>query len=138
MDPSSKKHIGEIGEAIAAKYLKQKNYKILEKNFSQRYAQGPQIGEVDLVARSKAGFLESLGIGKNPITFVEVKTVYGNKGFFPESKVNAQKKEKIAKMAEIWLQKKKVGLDTPWQIDVIAIVIDPKEKKAKINHFRNI
>ncbi|MBP6891222.1 YraN family protein [Candidatus Parcubacteria bacterium] len=138
MDLENRKHIGEIGEAIAAKYLKQKDYRILDRNFFHKYAQGPLIGEVDLVAMPKSGFLEYLGVEKSPITFVEVKTVYGNNGFSPESKVNAKKKEKIAKMAEIWLQKKKIGLDRPWQIDVIAIVIDSKGKKAKINHFRNI
>ncbi len=137
MDQGHKKHIGEIGEAIASKYLKQKNYKILDKNFFQRYADGPQIGEVDLIVQAQGGFLENLGVAKTPISFVEVKTVYGNKGFAPELKVNELKKRKIEKMAEIWMEKHKKQ-DFPWQIDVVAIVVNPKENKAKINHFRNV
>jgi putative endonuclease len=138
MDDANRKHIGEIGEAIAAKFLKGKNYRILDKNFAQKYIGGPQIGEVDLIAEPQGGFLDYLGVSKNPIVFVEVKTVYGDRGFSPESKVNWQKKEKIARMAEIWMNKKKAYQDRPWQIDVVAIVIDKKDKKAKINHFKNI
>jgi putative endonuclease len=127
MEINSKK-IGELGEKIAEKFLKKKGYKILDKNYISRFVTGPQRGEIDIIA--KKGDL---------ITFFEVKTLQ-DKGFFiaPEEKVDSQKRRKIEKMMESWLIEKKIPFETPWQIDIVAIRIDLKSKKARINHFKNI
>jgi putative endonuclease len=127
MEINSKK-IGELGEKIAEKFLKKKGYKILDKNYISRFVTGPQRGEIDIIA--KKGDL---------ITFFEVKTLQ-DKGFFiaPEEKVDSQKRRKIEKMMESWLIEKRIPFETPWQIDIVAIRIDLKSKKARINHFKNI
>lgn len=124
---NSDKKIGVLGEDIAVRYLKNKGYKILERNFSVRLKNGPQLGEIDLIAEKD---------GK--IVFVEVKAQTGNTAIQPEQKVNFQKQEKIIKTAEIWLDRNKKSQDTEWQIDVMSIILDFKNKKAKITHFKNV
>ena len=120
-----RRQLGELGEKIAEKHLKEKGYKILDRNFSKRFSSGPLVGEIDLIAK-KDGM----------ISFIEVKALSGKTPFFPEQKVNLKKKRKIARMAQIWLQDHNVPLDRKWGIDVISITIDPK--RSEIKHFKNI
>lgn len=126
---SNTKKLGNLGEKIAENYLKKKGYEILDKNFLEREAFGPARGEIDIVAKNG-------GV----ISFIEVKTLrLADDGpFWPEAKVDFQKQRKIINTAQSWLMKKKIPLDSQWQIDVIAITIDSRLKKAKVRHFQNI
>jgi putative endonuclease len=121
------KRFGSFGEKIALSYLKNKGYQILDKNYSSRISTGPKIGEVDIVAKEN-----------DIISFIEVKTLQQVQGqpFSPEEKVDFGKQRKLVKTAESWLMKKKIPLNSKWQIDVIAVEVN-SNKKAKINHFEN-
>jgi len=121
------KQLGILGERIAENYLKDKGYQILGKNYSSRISTGLKIGEVDIVAKKN-----------DIISFIEVKTLQQVQGqpFSPEEKVDFGKQRKLVKTAESWLMKKKIPLNSKWQIDVIAIEVD-SNRKAKINHFEN-
>ena len=115
---------GMAGEEIAVKYLKDTGHKILDKNFSVRL-NSLGLGEVDIVAKKQ-----------NTIIFCEVKTLK-NPYFFPEDKVNFQKREKIRKVAEIWLNRHKIPFDSKWQIDIISVILQ-EGVKPEITHFKNI
>ena len=121
------KKVGNFGEQIAENYLRNKGYQILDKNYSSRISTGPKTGEVDIVAKKD-----------DIISVIEVKTLRQAQGepFLPEEKVNFGKQRKLVKTAESWLMKKKIPLNSKWQIDVIAIELN-LNKKAKINHFEN-
>ena len=119
------KELGILGEKIAENYLKKKGYKILDKNYSFRIF-GPQKGEIDIIAEKD-----------KTICFVEVKTLSSDKIINPEQKVDYLKQRKIIKTAQSWLMKNKIPFDSPWQIDVVAIKIDLKNKKARIRHLKN-
>ena len=121
------KQLGILGEQIAEDYLKNKGYQILDKNYFSRISTGPKIGEVDIVAKKN-----------DIISFIEVKTLrlVQNEPFSPEEKVDFGKQRKLVKTAESWLMKKKIPLNSKWQIDVIAIELN-LNKKVKINHFEN-
>jgi len=124
------KQLGNLGENIAEKYLKNKKYQILDKNYSRDFISGPQRGEIDIVVKKG-----------NVISFIEVKTLTDrgmSSGISPEEKFNFGKKRKIIKTAENWLMEKKIPFNSKWQIDVISIKIDLKNKKAKIRHFKNV
>ena len=123
----NKKEIGNLGEKIAGKYLKDKGYEILDKNYSFRIPGNPQKGEIDMVAKKS-----------DIISFIEVKTLRQAQGkpFSPEEKVNFGKQRKLRMTAESWLMRKRIPLNSKWQIDVIAIEIAP-DKKVEISHFEN-
>ena len=103
-----KKDLGDSGEKIAEKFLKDKGYKILDKNF--RYS---NFGELDIVA-----------LKDNNVIFFEVKTrkKTGPSQFLPEDNITHDKQKKLIKLAEIYLSKKNFN-DTSWQIDVLAIEV---------------
>jgi len=103
-----KKDLGDLGEKIAEKFLKDKGYKILDKNF--RYS---NFGELDIIASQ----------GDN-IIFCEVKTrkKIGPTQFLPEDNITRDKQKKLIKLAEIYLGKNNLT-DHSWQIDILAIEI---------------
>jgi putative endonuclease len=119
------KIVGNLGEDIAVKFLEQKGYKILARNYKFAVL-GPQKGEVDIIAKKD-----------DVICFVEVKTLTSDKSFSPEAKVDFIKMRKIAKTAQSWMMKNKIGFDSPWRIDVVAVVIDGKTQKAQVRHLEN-
>ena len=123
------KKIGNLGEEVACKFLKKKGYKILERNFTKDFSAVSK-GEIDIIAKKD-----------KVVCFIEVKTSSsaksGTGGFFPEDRVNFQKQQKLKRLGQIWLAKNKISFESPWQIDVIAVIIDFATKKAKIRHFPN-
>ena len=122
-----RKKLGVRGEEIAGDYLKKQGYKILEKNWFFRWgSSNASKGEIDIITKKQ-------GV----IIFVEVKTVYENKNFEPEQKVDFRKKKKLIKLAQIWLTQNKLPLDIKWQIDVIGIKINPITQEENIKHFQN-
>lgn len=121
-----KKETGDLGEKIAEEYLKNKGYQILDKNYSFRIPGNPQKGEIDMVAKKS-----------DIISFIEVKTLRGRVALInPEEKVDFWKQRKLVKTAESWLMRKKIALNSKWQIDVIGIKI-VSNKKVEISHFEN-
>ena len=125
------KNMGVFGEKIAEKYLKQKGFEILDRNYSFRIPGNPQKGEIDIIAKKK-----------DSIIFIEVKALTQNSGerfsaFLPEDRVNFSKQKKLIKTAESWLSKKKISFKSKWQIDVLAVMIDFDNKKAKVRHLEN-
>lgn len=106
------KPLGDLGEKIAEKYLIDRGYKILDKNF--RYS---KLGELDIIAQKE-----------KDIVFVEVKTrsKTGPTDFLPEDNITVQKQKKLIKLSKIYLAKKRfldISNDIPWQIDVLAVEI---------------
>jgi putative endonuclease len=118
------KTLGRAGEKIGEKYLKEKGYKILDKNF--RYS---KLGELDIVAEKN-----------NNIAFFEVKARFkkGLSEFRPEDNITFQKQKKLVKLARIYLAKNPAaaGQDTSWQIDILAIEIY-RNGTYDIRHLEN-
>jgi len=116
-----KKDLGDLGEKIAEKYLKDKGYKVLDKNF--RYS---KLGELDIIAEKS-----------NNIFFVEVKTrkKTGPGGFLPEDNITYAKQKKLIKLSQIYLSKHKL-FDRSWQIDILAIDVY-RDNSSDIRHLEN-
>jgi len=115
-----KRKVGELGENLACQYLKRNGYKIIGRNFRKTG------GEIDIIARDQ----------KNGIlVFVEVKTRTGNAFGQPQEAVDFFKQRKLKKAAFAYLNQK--GSDCDFQIDVIAILLNYKTRKARIKHYQN-
>ncbi len=107
--------LGDRGENVAAKHLRNQGYKIIERNF--RCA----LGEIDIIARD----------GKT-LVFAEVKTRVSNDQATPEEQVNRNKQHQITKAARFYLSR--YGTPQPAaRFDVVAIVW-PHGREPQINH----
>lgn len=94
---------GRQGEEIAEKYLCQKGYEIIERNFRS------QQGEIDLIARDKDFFV-----------FVEVKNYSFRCHGSPLGAVRKSKRQSIIHAAETYLYKKNIK-NTFCRFDVVSI-----------------
>lgn len=125
------KIIGAWGEQIAANYLKNKGFTVLDRNYRKKW------GEIDIVARDT----------EEKVHFVEVKTVsYETKQqlsaavtrrtWRPEENVHAFKLHKLQHVIASWLMDNEYyGL---WQIDIIAVRLVSREKFATVKYLPNI
>lgn len=107
---------GKDGEDMAAEFLEDKGYVILDRNYNFLR------GEVDIIAY----------IGRE-IVFVEVKTRSSDHFGAPEEAVDEGKKKQIKKVAEAWLHERKMD-GAPVRFDVIAIV-GPQDEQKRIKHY---
>ena len=116
---NNKIKIGKFGEQIAAKYLKDKGYKILKTNYYTRE------GEIDLICQ-KHGLL----------IFVEVKTRKNNYFGYPEESIDQNKQDRLVKAIQHFLQSHASAIESI-RVDAVSIRLI-NYNKIKIKHFKNI
>lgn len=107
---------GARGEELAEKFLCEKGYEILERNW--HYGQK----EIDIIARYK-----------NLLVIVEVKTRSGTMWEQPFQAVNRRKQKMIVEAADAYIRKNNIDFEV--RFDVVSIVLD--KKKTEIEHIEN-
>lgn len=126
---TQKQVLGKLGEDLATKFLKQKGYRILARNWKCK------MGELDIVALKEKG-----KIFKKPevIIFVEVKTLTDSE-FESQAAQNVHyfKQRNLIKSAQCFLKANKIDPNLAWQIDVISIEYDSWGGQHKIRHLEN-
>ena len=94
-------------EQMAAKYLQDNGFKIVQKNY-RCYA-----GEIDLIARDGSY-----------LVFVEVKYRKNDRQGMPQEAVNHFKQHTIVKVAQHYMMMNHLDDQTPVRFDVVAILGD--------------
>jgi putative endonuclease len=122
--------VGGVGEDLAHIYLKNKGYRIINRNYRAKY------GEIDIIAKSPSGVL----------VFIEVKTLAGNldsqRSLLPEDNLSKWKMRKLKRICQFFANAYPLlvsGLG--WQIDLVAIIVpldQGNNRKAKIRHYQNV
>ena len=98
--------LGGRGERIAETYLVEKGFELVERSYRCR------LGQIDLVMRDGA-----------TLVFVEVKNRSSSLFGSPEEAVDGRKQRKLARLAEAFLQHRRLR-DVPLRFDVVAILGD--------------
>ncbi|MDO8529742.1 MAG: YraN family protein [bacterium] len=121
-----RKSMGASGEDIVAKFLKDKGYKIIERNFKNY--KGRQLGEIDIIAEKN-----------KEIIFVEVKTRELEKyqTTLPEENITFSKLHKLSKIANSYIKTKNLW-NFPYHFDAVSVWLSQDYKTAKIKHIENI
>ncbi len=110
--------LGKSGEKVALRYLEDKKYKIVAKNFRLFR------GEIDIVAYDK-----------RTLVFVEVKTRKSADFGLPEESVTLSKQKQIKRIAQGFLTKNNL-YEKECRFDVISLTID-EGKGYSIRHIKN-
>lgn len=112
--------IGDRGEDLAASFLQEAGYRMLERNY--RFERN----EIDLVCLDpdKGG----------EVVFVEVKTRSGEKFGVPEASVTEDKQAAIIEVAQAYLHERKLE-GAPSRFDVVGILLTSDE--PDIRHHKN-
>lgn len=109
--------LGEEGERIAAAWLAQRGWRILEHRFRSGHR------DLDLVA-------ERSGV----VAFVEVKTRRGSSFGHPVEAVNWRKQRELTRSATVWLARNGGG-EQLFRFDVIGVLVS--ERGARVCHVQN-
>ena len=108
--PDRRAFIGQLGEDLAARYVIDLGWSVLERNWRCRY------GEIDLIANDNDDFDPTLVV-------VEVKTrasrVFGD----PAQAVTADKLSRLRRLTRIWLTEQEMYWPTI-RFDVISVQLD--------------
>lgn len=121
MSPKNTQNVGEMGERLAARLLKEKGFTIVDRNYRKKW------GEIDIVAEKDC-----------VIHFVEVKAITSKGDYMPEDNVRLWKKQRLSRVIRTYLLDKKISDDTEFQIDVIAVRLDFETKKATIRLVESV
>jgi putative endonuclease len=107
---------GMAGEELAAAFLTEKGYDILEKNWRFGHE------EIDLIAKKS-----------DVLVIAEVKTRTSNFFGEPEQFVNRQKQKRLIKAANAYVERK--NIDAEVRFDIISVIISGEKKK--IHHLED-
>lgn len=95
---------GEYTENLACQYLKNKGFKLIEKNFNCR------VGEIDLIMKDN-----------DNLVFVEVRYRRNNDFGSGAESITASKQSKLIKTASLYLQQHAKLNKLPSRFDVVSI-----------------
>ncbi len=115
---NEKKKLGKVGEDIASKYLENKGYTIIERNFSCKN------GEIDIIAFDN---------DTNEIVFIEVKTRSNSNYGYPIEAVTKIKQKHIVSASKFFIYSNKLEKFNI-RFDVIEIL---KKDKFYIRQTKN-
>lgn len=110
---------GAKGEGIAAQYLTEQGYRILETNYHSLY------GEIDIIAAKG-----------DVLAFVEVKTRSGRMIAEPREAVTVSKQEKLRQTALLFLSEHE-RLDMQSRFDVVEVLLDDQSLPSRVEHIEN-
>lgn len=111
------KNWGREGEEIAAKFLSEKGFEIIQRNF--RFGHG----EIDIVAKAPDDYL----------VFIEVKLRRSNTYGEAEYSITLNKQKQIKRIAACYLYVKQLS-DIPCRFDVVVITGESEENR-EITHY---
>lgn len=113
------KDLGRRGEDAAAAFLERRGFDILERNWVCK------AGEADIIAQDE-----------DAIHFVEVKTRMSDCCGFPAEAVDANKRRRYERIAELYLTGYE-GPDIPITFDIVSILVTG-EHRAFLRMHRNV
>ena len=135
---SGTQKIGELGENIATKFLVKRGFCIIERNYTKKW------GEIDIVAEkeNKLYFIEVKSVARETLKNVlPASTGQGGhetSGYRPEDNMHPQKLKRMSRTIQTYLISKRAPEEKEWQIDLLVVFLDIKNKKAKIKVVSNI
>ena len=127
---SKTQKIGEIGENIAVRFLVKHNFLILEQNYTKKW------GEIDIIAEkaNKLYFIEVKSVSRETLDDVNHKT----SAYRPEENMHPWKLKHLSRKIQTYLLSKRTSAEKEWQVDLLVVFLDTKNKKAKIKVVSNI
>jgi putative endonuclease len=123
---TNKQKVGRLGEDLAALFLKEKGFAIIDRNYWKPW------GEIDLVAQKRG-----------ELRFVEVKTVTRQfltkaDDYEPEDNIHPWKQKRLRRVIETYLLAHPKLEDLDWQVDAISVYVTPAGELLKIDWLEDV
>ena len=112
--PPEKKEIGQKGENLAADYLQNAGYTVLERNYRCK------LGEIDIIARDN-----------DTLVFIEVRSRSSLAFGLPQESINRRKRHQISKVALEYMIRRKLK-NIPARFEVVAVSFEGRKEKVDL------
>ncbi len=128
---SETQKIGEIGENTAVRFLMKHGFSILSRNYTKKW------GEIDIVAEKegKLHFVEVKSVSRETLDDVNRETM---DNYHPEDNMHPWKLKRMSRTIQTYLLSEKVNEEKEWQVDLLVVFLDIKNKKARIKVVEDI
>jgi len=127
---SEKRKIGDECETIAVKHIMKHGYDILERNYLRKW------GEIDIIAS------RNVSRESKVLHFIEVKGQVSRENdpstYNPEENVSSLKRKRLWRAIQTWMADNDIADDIDWQVDVMAVFLDPETRESRIRWTKNI
>lgn len=141
---SEKQKIGEVGENIASRFLVKHGYSIIDRNYTKKW------GEIDIIAEksSKLYFIEVKSVSQITLpsdvnretlaNSVSRETRKNLDNYRAEDNMHPWKLKRLSRTIQTYLVSNRVPEDQEWQVDLLVVYLDLKNKKAKVKIVTDI
>ena len=129
---------GEIGEEIACKYIKNKGFSVIDRNFTRK------AGEIDIIGtkNGELHFFEVKSISREtPKIDVSRETANNDvtrETFRPEENMTFQKMRKLSRVTQIFFAQNPKFRDMDFFWNIIAVELDQNTRKARVRMIEKI
>lgn len=114
---TDKQKIGDLGEDLAADYLQEKGYTIIERNFTHNQY------ELDMIC-----------LDKNELVVVEVKSIRSKRYGSAEGRLSRKKQSSIITCSYAYLDRRSRFAGMDMRFDLVCV--DLTQYPAQINHYK--
>lgn len=115
---NTNQRLGKFGEDAAAKFLSERGYQIISRNFRC------EIGEIDIIASID-----------NWLVFVEVKTRSGGGYGDPFESITSSKLQRMRRLASFWMNQF-AGSGKRARLDAISVLV--RDGRVLIEHLKQV
>jgi putative endonuclease len=128
---SESQKIGEIGEGIGVKFLVKHGFTVIERNYTKKW------GEIDIIAEktNKIYFIEVKSVSRETLPDVSHET---SDGYRAEDNMHPWKLKRMSRTIQTYLLSRNVPENKEWQVDLLVVYLDMKEKKARVKVVNDI
>jgi Holliday junction resolvase-like predicted endonuclease len=133
MAKTAKRELGDKGEEVVCRYLEDKGYRILERNYWKPW------GEIDIIAEkaSKLSFVEV----KSTLVHLHLDAVSresSSRRINPQENMHPAKIRRLHRAIQTYLLDHKVPENKAWQLDLACAFLDVSTHKAKVELLENV
>jgi len=134
LEPTEKQKIGALGEDIASKFLINKGYTLIERNYRKKF------GEIDVIVRKagKVHFVEVKTVSRDDLKDFVPEKLETKDSYRPEDNIHPWKLKRLSRAIQVYLLEKGIGENVDWQFDVVAVLLDEKNKIARVKFLEDI
>ena len=134
-EKTEKQKLGKIGEDCACKYLENKGYKVLDRNYLKKW------GEIDIVAKKdkKVHFVEVKSVSREIIPREGKSVIHEtNDSYRAEDNVHPWKLQRLNRVIQSYLLEKNISDDIDWQLDLVTVYIDMSKRLSRVSILPDI
>ena len=134
-EPTEKQKIGALGEDIAVKYLENKGFVVIDRNYLKK------CGEIDIIAKKGKilHFIEVKAVSRETPYRADPSSVSRETDKYrPEDNLHPYKLKRLSRVTQVYLLEKHSKEPPEWTFGAITVKLDTKNRKAKVKFLQDL